>query len=276
EVTESLVEMDKGGRLIRAIAGLEAILAKPEESFTDPKTGQSYPTPPTIVTQKDRTERDNLPLCIDWGNYSARWLARFNLGLHQILKRLVAGEEVTASDSTLLKMTAIAIHCAAHVKAILGFTIPSDCKPIWLLGTLVEQLGLKLTFRKQGKRGQQVKLFSLSKEQLEFAQEVIAHRETKRNQKENRTYYATQTPAVYSVNPNQQPVSAPPLDAIGNSHCQGEDTTEFESPPTDRTTLLHCVEMLRSGISRGVDAIKGILKRWVEDLRWETVLELEA
>ncbi|MHC5748161.1 MAG: bifunctional DNA primase/helicase, partial [Nostoc sp.] len=276
EVTESLVEMDKGGRLIRAIAGLEAILAPPEESFTDPKTGQSYPTPPTIVTQKDRTERDNLPLCIDWGNYSARWLARFNLGLHQILKRLMKGDEVTADDSTLLKMTEIAKNCAAHVKAILGFTIPSDCKPIWLLGTLVEQLGLKLTFRKQGKRGQQVKLFSLSKEELEFAMHVIAHRVEKRNQKENRTYYAAQTPAAYSVNPNHQPVSTPPLDAIGNSHCQGEDTTEFESPPTDRVTLLHCVEILRSGISRGVDAIKGILKRWTGDLRWETVLELEA
>jgi hypothetical protein len=276
EVTESLVEMDKGGRLIRAIAGLEAILAPPEESFTDPKTGQTYPTPPTIVTQKDRAERDNLPLCIDWGNYSARWLARFNLGLHQILLSLMKGEEVTADDSTLLKMREIAIHCAAHVKAILGFTIPLDCKPIWLLATLVEQLGLKLTFRKQGKRGQQVKLFSLSKEELEFAQEVIAHRETKRNQKENRTYYAAQTPAAYSVNPNQQPVSTPPPNAIGNSHCQGEDTTKFESPPTDRTTLLHCVEMLRSGISRGVDAIKGILKRWQSDLRWETVMELEA
>nr|WP_225912926.1 plasmid replication protein, CyRepA1 family [Nostoc flagelliforme] len=276
EVTESLVEMDKGGRLIRALAGLEAILAPPEESFTDPKTGRSYPTPPKIVTQKDRTERDNLPLCIDWGNYSARWLARFNLGLHQILTSLVAGEEFTASDATLLKMTEIAIHCAAHVKAILGFTVPSDCKPIWLLGTLVEQLGLKLTFRKQGKRGQQVKLFSLSKEELEFAQEVIAHRVEKRNQKENRTYYAAQTPAAYNVNPNQQPVFTPPLDAIGNSHCQGEDTTEFESPPTDRITLLHCVEILRSGISRGVDAIKGILKRWQSDLRWETVLELEA
>jgi hypothetical protein len=105
---------------------------------------------------------------------------------------------------------------------------------------------------------------------------VIAHRVEKRNQKENRTYYAAQTPAAYSVNPNQQPVSIPPLDAIGNSHCQGEDTTEFESPPTDRITLLHCVEILRSGISRGVDAIKGILKRWQSDLRWETVLELEA
>ncbi|MHC5713283.1 MAG: plasmid replication protein, CyRepA1 family [Nostoc sp.] len=276
EVTESLVEMDKGGRLIRAIAGLEAILAPPEESFTDPKTGQTYPTPPTIVTQKDRTERDNLPLCIDWGNYSARWLARFNLGLHQILSSLMKGEEVTGDDSTLLKMTAIAKNCAAHVKAILGFTIPLDCKPIWLLATLLEQLGLKLTFRKQGKRGQQVKLFSLSKEELEFAQEVIAHRQTKRNQKENRTYYAAQTPAAYSANPNQQAVSIPPLDAIGNSHCQGEDTTEFESPPTDRITLLHCVEMLRSGIKQGVDAIKGILKRWTGDLRWETVLELEA
>nr|WP_230967400.1 plasmid replication protein, CyRepA1 family [Nostoc commune] len=276
EVTESLVEMDKGGRLIRAIAGLEAILAPPEESFTDPKTGQTYPTPPTIVTQKDRTERDNLPLCIDWGNYSARWLARFNLGLHQILLSLMKGDEVTASDATLLKMTAIAKNCAAHVKAILGFTIPHDCKPIWLLATLVEQLGLKLTFRKIGKRGQQVKLFSLSKEELEFAMHVIAHRVEKRNQKENRTYYAAQTPAAYSVNPNQQPVSTPPLDAIGNSHCQGEDTTEFESPPTDRITLLHCVEILRSGIKQGVDAIKGILKRWVEDLRWETVLELEA
>jgi hypothetical protein len=283
EVTESLVEMDKGGRLIRAIAGLEAILAPPEESIVDPKTGRSYPTPPTIVTQKDRTERDNLPLCIDWGNYSARWLARFNLGLHQILKRLVAGEEVTADDSTLLKMTEIAIHCAAHVKAILGFTIPHDCKPIWLLATLVEQLGLKLTFRKQGKRGQQVKLFSLSKEELEFAMHVIAHRVEKRNQKApiRNSQFAVRSSQLTSRNcelriDNCELVSTPPPDAIGNSHCQGEDTTPFESPPTDRTTLLHCVEMLRSGISRGVEAIKGILKRWQSDLRWETVLELEA
>ncbi|QFS51163.1 hypothetical protein GXM_08657 [Nostoc sphaeroides CCNUC1] len=34
--------------------------------------------------------------------------------------------------------------------------------------------------------------------------------------------------------------------------------------------------MLRSGIKQGVDAIKGILKRWVGDLRSSTVLELEA
>jgi hypothetical protein len=173
-------------------------------------------------------------------------------------------------------MRAIALHCAAHVKAILGFTIPSDCKPIWLLATLVEQLGLKLTFRKQGKRGQQVKLFSLSKKELEFAQEVIAHRVALRQQKENRTYYTTETQSQYSVNPNPKPVSTPPHNAIGNSHCPGGDTTDFEPPSLDRTTLLHCVEILRSGIALGVEAIKGILKRWTGDLRWETVLELEA
>ena len=57
---------------------------------------------------------------------------------------------------------------------------------------------------------------------------------------------------------------------------EGEDTTECDPSPTDRTTLLHCVEMLRSGIKQGVDAIKGILQRWAGDLRWDTVLELEA
>ena len=45
--------------------------------------------------------------------------------------------------------------------------IPSDPKPIWLLGLLLDQLGLKLTYRKQGTRGQQVKLFSLSKKELD-------------------------------------------------------------------------------------------------------------
>ena len=70
-------------------------------------------------------------------------------------------------------------------------------------------------------------------------------------------------------------VSTPPHDCIGKPLLEGVDTTEFDPPPTDRTTLLHCVEMLRVGIKQGVDAIKDIFKRWVEDLRWDTVLELE-
>ncbi|MBW4689985.1 MAG: bifunctional DNA primase/helicase, partial [Komarekiella atlantica HA4396-MV6] len=228
-----------------------------------------YPAPPTIVTQKDRSQRDNLPFSFDWGNYSARWLARFNLGLHHILKRLIAGDEITASDSNLLNMRAIANDCAAHIKAILGFTIPSDCEPVWLLATLVEQLGLKLTCRKQGPRGQQVKIYSLAQEELEFATQVMAHRQNKREEK-------AQTQLQHEFNPNQAPVSTPPHNAIGNPLSGGVDTTQLEPSNGVRPTLLHCVETLRSGIAKGVDAIKSILKRWTSNLRWQTVLELEA
>ncbi|WGV29092.1 plasmid replication protein, CyRepA1 family [Halotia branconii] len=265
EVTPELVEKDDGGRLIRAIASLEAILLEPDEEIIDPKTGQQYPAPPTIVTHKDRTERDNLPLCIDWGNYSAKWLARFNLGLHHILKRLIAGDEITASDKDLLNMKAIALSCAAHIKAILGFTVPSECEPIWLLATLLEQLGLKLSCRKQGKRGEQVKIYSLAQEELEFARTVMAHRQNKRDQK-------SQMQFQQEFIPNQASVSTPPYNAIGNPLAGGVDTTQFN----ESTPIKDCVQMLRDGIAKGVEAVKGILKRWTGDLRWQTVLELEA
>ncbi|MBD2505226.1 plasmid replication protein, CyRepA1 family [Anabaena azotica] len=290
EVTPELVEIDNGGRLISAIAALEAILSPPESTIDD-----KYPTPPAIVANKDRAERDNLPFCMDWGNYSARWLARFNLGLHHILTRLVAGEEVRADDQQLLKMTAIAIDCAAHIKAILGFTVPSDPKPIWLLGILLDQLGLKLTYRKQGPRGQQVKLFSLSKKELDFAQQVINHRQTIRN-----SQFAIRSSDNCELRTdNCELVFTPPQNGIVNSPFKeggttalgaggaggaGGEFTNNSSPASpaspasslpDRNFILHGLEMLRSSISSGLEAVKGILRRWDRDLRWLVVLEWE-
>lgn len=180
EVTPSLVEKDNGGKLIRAISNLEAILAESDGVIEDTSTGIIYPAPPEIVTEKDRQERNKLPLCMDWGNYSARWVLLSSLGLPEILKRLIDGEEVTAHSPELLRMVELAMQCAAHVKAILGFTIPSKCQPIWLLALLLDQLGLKLTSRKQGPRGQQVKFYFLSQKELEFAKVVIDYRERKR------------------------------------------------------------------------------------------------
>ncbi|MBD2472606.1 plasmid replication protein, CyRepA1 family [Nostoc sp. FACHB-145] len=284
EVTESLVEKDNGGRLIGAIASLEAILSPSPSTILDSRTNQQYPAPPEFVSAKDLAERNKLPFCTDWGNYSAKWLARFNLGLHDILKRLVAGEEITAADEQLLNMTHIAKQCAAHIKAILGFTVPPDCQPIWLLATLVAQLGLSLDFRKSGPRGMQVKLFSLSKPELDFALAVIAHRQ------QQRADYA-QTQSLQGVEPVSSPVSTPLINGIENPLVEGGDTTpsneagglrcrgaETFSPASscDRATLLHCVETLRSGIAKGVEAVKGILKRWVADWRWQVVFELEA
>ncbi|RUR72626.1 hypothetical protein PCC6912_61830 [Chlorogloeopsis fritschii PCC 6912] len=231
-VTPALVEKDNSGRLSRAIAHLEAILSEPEGTILDARTGRQYPSPPRIVADKDLQERFHLPLCMDWGNYSARWLARFNLGLHDILKRLVAGVEITANDPDLLRMTDIAKYCAPHVKAILGFTVPSNCQPIWLLGVLLEQLGLKLVDHKVGPRGKQVKHFSLSQEELDFAHAVIAHRASKRAQKEERARqaaldqqrYQAAMQTRYGVASPNSPVSTPPHNGIGEPPWLGVDT----------------------------------------------------
>ncbi|TBR56525.1 bifunctional DNA primase/helicase [Westiellopsis prolifica IICB1] len=294
EVTRELVKKDDGGRFIRAISSLEAILSEPEGIIVDPHTGRQYPAPPTIVADKDYNERNKLPLCMDWGNFSARWLARFSLGLHGILKRLVNGEEITAADPECVQMTEIAKQCAAHVKAILGFTVPPDCKPIWLLGLLLDQLGLKLSDHKKGPRGQQVKYFSLSQEELDFALAVIAHRERKRTQKEERVRSTKNEnaamQAMYGVSPPNAPVSTPPHNCIGEPHLEGVNTTDselgkspipnidfeqFEPSDGNPTPIKACVEQLTEGIKYGVQAIKSILQRWTTERRWCAVLLLE-
>ncbi|MFN6495845.1 MAG: DUF3854 domain-containing protein [Nostoc sp. DedQUE01] len=289
-VTPLLVEKDNSGRLSRAIAHLEAILSEPEGTILDARTGRQYSSPPRIVADKDLQERFHLPLCMDWGNYSARWLARFNLGLHDILKRLVAGEEVTAHDPDLLRMTEIAKYCAPHVKAILGFTVPSNCQPIWLLGVLLEQLGLKLVDHKVGPRGKQVKHFSLSQEELDFAHAVIAHRASKRAQKEERARqaaldqqrYQSAMQTRYGVAPPPDPVSTPPHNGIGEPPLSGVDTKvesidfgDCEPEDGENTPIKACVELLREGIKNGVTAVKAILSSWSEERRWCAVLLLE-
>jgi Domain of unknown function (DUF3854) len=311
EVTKSLVEKDAGGKLGRAISAFEAILKEPDGTIFDTNSNRQYPAPPSIVAEKDRQEREHLPLCMDWGNYSAKWLARFNLGLHDILKRLVAGEEVTARDSDLLRMVAIAQECAVHIKAILGFTVPDKCQPMWLLGTLLDQLGLKLVDRKVGPRGKQVKVFSLGQVELDFALKVIEYREHKRDLKQERARqsqeeqrrYQARMQALYGVAPPPDPVSTPPPNGIGNPLEEGVNTTadgvdfaassrdgndsslvngvdrvdfrQFQPDDGDETPLINCVEVLRTSFKKGVEVIKSVLRSWSEDRRWGTVLLLE-
>ncbi|MHC5827651.1 MAG: bifunctional DNA primase/helicase, partial [Nostoc sp.] len=137
------------------------------------------------------------------------------MGLPNILKRLIDGEEVTAHDPELVQMSKLAVRLTPHIKAILGFTVPADCKPIWLLGTMLDQLGLKLSDHKVGPKGKQVKHFLLSTAELDFAHAVIAHRASKRAQKEERARqadidqqrYQAGMQARYGVAPPTVPVS---------------------------------------------------------------------
>ena len=288
EVTPELVEKDDTGRLIRGLVQLEAILAPPEGTIVDERTGREYPAPPQIVAERDRSERDFLPLCMDWGNYTARWLARFNLGLHSVLKRLVAGEEVTATDLDLVRMSKIATMCGAHIKAILGFRVPANCKPMWLLGILANQLGLKLTCRKQGKRGEQVRVYSLSCEELEFAISVLEHREYKRQRKaqrlrefhEQQTNHQLRMHLMYGFDLPSSAVSIPRPKRVVPNFWGGVDT-EINSPGVDENQgygeglenkeglIRSFAELLLGVIEDGRKAVEEILSRWSVQCRRE-------
>ena len=304
EVTESLVEKDQGGKLSQAIATLEAVISESEGTITDPQTGKIYPLPPAIVAEKDRSERLHLPLCMDWGNYSASWVARSTLGLPNILKRLMDGEEVTATDPELVQMSKIAVYLAPHIKAILGFRVPANCKPIWLLGTMLDQLGLKLSNHKVGPKGKQVKHFLLSKAELDFAIAVIKHRENKRAQKEERARQAEEKQrryqaamlALYGVAPPPDPVSTPPHNGIGEPPLSGVDTTVQEGVNLDKsdnsspiyevagvwqpndgdsTPIETSLQMLLVAVVQGVEAVKATICRWTSKRRWCVVMLLE-
>ncbi|MEO1430922.1 MAG: bifunctional DNA primase/helicase, partial [Cyanobacteria bacterium J06633_8] len=304
EITEELVAIDDKGKLIKSIINLEAILSETDGVITDERTGRQHPAPPKIVTEKDHAERLHYPLCMDWGNYSAKWQARFFLGLHKILKRLINGERITAKDPELLRMTKLAEQMSKHIKAILGFTVPADCEPIWLLEWLVRQLGLKLINDKPGARGKQVKHHFLEEEKLQFALLVIKHRQLKRKRKEERARqeaedqrrYQAGREAQYGISPPPDPVSTPPPNGIGNSPLGGVDTTrnngvnlekidnsspiyevsgDLEPNDGDSTPIQTSLQMLREAIVGGVEAVKATICSWTSERRWCAVLLLE-
>ena len=304
EITEELVALDDKGKLIKSIINLEAILSETDGVITDERTGRQHPAPPKIVTDKDHSERLHYPLCMDWGNYSAKWQARFFLGLDKILKRLINGERITAKDPELLRMTKLAEQTSKHIKAILGFTVPSNCEPIWLLEWLVRQLGLKLINDKPGARGKQVKYHFLDIEKLQFALSVIENRRLKRQRKEERARqeaedqrrYQAGREAQYGISPPPDPVSTPPPNGIGNSPLGGVNTTasngvnldksdnsspiygvggDWEPRDGDSTPIETSLQMLREAIIGGVEAVKATICSWTSERRWCAVLLLE-
>ena len=217
-VTEELVRKDAKGSLISQLIALESLLANSEGKIVDPQTNREYPAPPQIVADKDLKERDNLPLCMDWHNYSSKWLARYNLGLPKLVARLMEGEEICATDPDVVKMTEMAIASRVHIKNILNLTIPESCKPMWLMGVLVGQLGLKTVSRKKGKQGEQVRYYRLAEEDTIFALEVLQYRIKQREKKaekelerqqQNREHQVRMQ-TQYGIEPSLKPVATPP------------------------------------------------------------------
>ncbi|MBD2452028.1 hypothetical protein H6G76_33940 [Nostoc sp. FACHB-152] len=111
--------------MIKKLTALEGILASPREVITD-EHGREVLMPPDVVAQRDRAERDRLPICTDWGNHSTSWLMRHRLGLQGILMDLMAGLEIIGNEPTLTAMADFSKRNVPHIKAILNLTIPLD------------------------------------------------------------------------------------------------------------------------------------------------------
>ncbi len=288
-VTEELVQQDDGGHLISKLIALEAILAGSEGEIVDPHTGKKYPAPPNIVAQRDIRERDNLPLCMDWHNYSGKWLARHILGIPKILARLLAGEEISATDPDVLQMTQIALASRAHLKAILGFTIPADCKPMWLLGILINQLGLKLISRRKGKRGQQVRYYSLTVEELTFAIDVLQYREQQRIEKaqkeqewkEKARIHQARMQTMYGIDPPKASVATPPIKrdiyplenplTTENNQPENVDSEYIDSSPNNLEKLKPCFFLLEGTINLGQEVIKKMMVQLLVNVRGQKI-----
>ena len=226
-VTEDLVERDNGGRLYSRLLQLEAVCADSTGTIVDPDTLREYQAPPTLVVQRDLNEREHFTYCMDWHNYSSQWLALHLLGVPKLLSRLFGSEKICATDPDLVRMRSMAISCRRQIKTLLNLTVPSDCKPLWLMGVILDRLGLKTISNKEGSRGQQVTYRRLCPSTFQFALEVLTYREQVRTQKaerqrqllEDNLRYQEAMQKQYGIEPMVSSVSTP-LHNVGLFHSK--------------------------------------------------------
>ncbi len=228
-VTPELVEKDDGGRLIKKIVALEAILAEPGETITDDQ-GREFVTPPAVVVDRDKSERERLSICTDWSNHSTSWLMRHRLGLRTVLTDLMDGIEVTGNEAVVEAIAQFSKRNTPHIKGILNLTIPLDESPVWILGQYLAQLGLSTESRRPLEDGKRVRYYRLNTEDVVFARNVLEYRQRQREEKEKRRQEEQERNAAYAAKMQTQygidTPSTPPINEDGNNKRGGVDTNE--------------------------------------------------
>ena len=275
EVIPELVEKDDGGKCIRKIANLEALLAEPGGAITDIR-GREYTTPPQIVVESDQIDRENLLISTDWRNQSTAWLMRQRLGLRELALELINGGEYTDDTPLVRTVGERARKNASHVKTLLGRTIAPDASNCKIVGELLQQLGLSTGSRRLGSRSDRQYHYRLEAEELNFAMEVIEHRRRKREERERKRQeererqqqYAAAMQTAWGV----QPVSTPPQND-GELDNRGGVDTNSEQVETPKKSW---GEMLVEVVDFGIEAVRAVLDSLSEDERWAAFLELEA
>ena len=173
---------------------------------------------------------------------------------------LTEGEKKTAC---LLSLGFVAIASRVHIKQILNLTIPKNCKPMWLVGVLIGQLGLKTVSCKKGKRGEQVRYYSLAKSDTIFALEVLQHRIKQREEKaikelatqQNNKEHQARMQAQYGIEPPLKLVDTPP-DKEGIYTLEGGMDTDENWIENSKNTI----ERLNSELKRKLKQYLAILR----------------
>ncbi|MGB5715134.1 MAG: plasmid replication protein, CyRepA1 family, partial [Waterburya sp.] len=265
DVDEDLVKRDSRGTLLSQLITLEAVLSPPQGERIDPKTKRRMPIPPKLVMDKDLWELDNLPFLPDRQHFCAQWFIWHSLGITQILERLFAGEEYSKSDPDVIKLAEVVGKYRQEIQAVLGFWIPTKSSPTWILGMLINKLGLKTKSCKRGSSGQQVLHYSLAVEELIFAREVLKYRQQQRILKEERQRQRQSENYLHQIMMATQFKTDYPTEAIstpsGNNNIpykqQGIDMGESHTPWVIEK-MQATLTLLTDLVDLGKDVIRGL------------------
>ncbi|MEA5507679.1 plasmid replication protein, CyRepA1 family, partial [Halotia wernerae UHCC 0503] len=283
-VTPELVEKDDGGKLIKKIVALEAILAKPGEAITDDQ-GREFITPPAVVVERDKSERDRLSICTDWSNHSTAWLIRHRLGLRTVLADLMAGGEVTGNEAAVEALADFSKRNAPHVKGILNLTIPLDESPLWILGQYLAQLGLSTESRRPLEDGKRVRYYSLNTDDVAFVHRVLEYRQRQREERERRRQEEQEQNAAYAarmqtqygvdvVRHSSNLSSTPPNNGDGSNKWGGMDTAHsFRNTWCQR--VKYYAQLVAQKVQCGVEVVQELLSTLTSDERWGVMVEFE-
>lgn len=254
------------GALLGQLINLEALLSLPQGEIVDPNTNKKRLIPPKIVMDRDEWELDNLPFLPDRQHHCATWMMWHVLGLPRILERLFAGEEYSAKDPELIKLSELAHSYRDNIKSVLGFWIPDNSSPSWILGVFLGKMGLKTASRKKGSAGQQVKYYSLAVEEYAFATQVLEYRheqklkreERKLQREEENRLHQMMMETQYGITPNS--ISTPARNKNIANKQEGVNMAEIDFQSVLNKTRL-TLSILDRVVNLGAEVVEGFKKQ---------------
>ncbi|MGK7896002.1 MAG: hypothetical protein AB4372_20905, partial [Xenococcus sp. (in: cyanobacteria)] len=161
-----------------------------------------------------------------------------------------------------------------------------------LLSILINQLGLKLISRRKGNRGQQVRYYSLTVEDLSFAIDVLQHREQQRmdrlqqelERKEKSLRHQAKMQSLYGIDPPKSSVVTPPIKGdiypleppltTENNPSENQETEYKNSSSNTLEKLKPCFSLLEGIVNQGQEVIKEIMVQLLASTRGQKIVRV--